>query len=91
MIQNKDPESGQIVCKCIGSISLMGGLSQGTFSYTMTIDVKDNKIRTTFDNIRNGILERNDNAKAYKDKVIGYFSELNDGLFNAIKPQDKNW
>ena len=67
------------------------GISEGKFNYTMTIEVKDNKIRTTFDDIRNGILERNDNAKAYKDKVVAYFSELNDGLSNAIKPQDKNW
>lgn len=50
VIQLKDKENGQIICRGIGKWPMDLGIKRG-FRYTMIIDIKDEKLRTRFENV----------------------------------------
>jgi len=97
VIQLKDPVAGQIICKGIGSIPdlILGNSMPRAFSYTMIIDVKDNKIRTRFENITSqkiGDVMGPDMALQWND-VKSYFLDMKGQLYLAIgsAKSDDNW
>ncbi len=100
VIQYRDEEKGVIVCK--GSIAayrdiggLAGNVNFGDISYTLTIDIKDNKIRTTFDHFS---MKYKSNSQAMtplqqdvdemKPKLIAISNNLHKYINN---PDSKSW
>lgn len=51
VIQVKDADRGRIIGKGVTNISIMGGMSQRPYGFTMQIDTKDNKARIQFTNL----------------------------------------
>lgn len=95
VVQLKDPEAGQIICKGLGSVMVDVFYGNGYFAYTMILDIKDNKIRVRFENI----LSQSYGSKAafamdyHYSKVVDHFTKLKNRLFEAIQQSkiDENW
>jgi hypothetical protein len=94
VIQLKDPDAGQIICRGMGKAAFDFGI-QRHFSYTMIIDIKDGKIRTTFEHVQSEMVGEvaGPNMDLQWETVANYFKDLNENLFTAIDgaKQDKNW
>lgn len=86
VIQLKDPETGTIICKGMGSFYSMVVLNQCYFSYTFIIDVKDAKIRTRFENIHTESVGNSGAADVnyFWDSIVEKLSEVQSGLFASI-------
>jgi hypothetical protein len=94
VIQLKYPESGQIICKGLGSAAFDFGFKR-YFRYTMIIDIKDGKIRTRYENIQSEAVGQvaGPDMDIQWETVQNYFKTLNEELFAGITTaeKDKNW
>ena len=94
VIQLSDPEAGQIICR---------GISGGTFdlgftryvSYTMVIDIKDERMRLSFENllsIEHRGVNGPDMNRQYSG-VVRIFDELSSRIFDEIvnPSRDTDW
>jgi len=94
VVQLKDIETGQIICKGLAGASFDFGLTRH-FKYTMLIDIKDEKMRVRFQYI---VAERIGNVAGpnpdYQwDVIERYLTEVKSALFGSITKsnQDSNW
>jgi hypothetical protein len=95
VIQLKDPENGRIIGQGLGSATFDLGLFKRHFRYTMIIDVKDGKMRVSYENIRSeqvGEVGGPDMNSQWKT-VEKYFDDLSADLFASITAAEKkeNW
>ncbi len=89
VIELKDKENGKIIGN--GVTSIFNGLITFDVSYTLIIDIKNNKIRMTFKN-----LQAKDigpiTTKLVMDKCLIEFQKLGDKLiFYLSQTENKNW
>lgn len=93
LIQLKDPENGQIICQGIGSAIFDMGFERH-FKYTMIIDIKEEKMRVSFENIQSysvGEVAGPDMNYQWQ-KVENYFKVLETNLFSSINQRNNdNW
>ncbi len=94
VIQLKDPDSGQIICKGTGAVydPLM---VKKAFHYTFIIDLKDNKMRTRFENInalRTGSVPGADTSQQW-DEISEYLNNIRNELYRSISSAklSDNW
>jgi hypothetical protein len=90
VIQLKDPDNGQIVCKCLGSRVFDFGITR-YFRYTMIVDIKDGKIRVNYENLQS---ERMSDVvgpdMSYQwTQVSEYLDNLSNDLFKSIVDNNK--
>jgi hypothetical protein len=94
VIQLKDQENGQIVCKGIGSAPCALGVVR-YFRYTQIVDIKDGKIRIRYESIesdnRPGLA--GPNMSMEWNYVEPFFNKTTDDLFASIIniEKEKNW
>jgi len=93
VIQLKDPDTGQIICKGLGKFTTMG--MPFYFNYTFIIDIKDGKIRTRFENItgqKMGTTGAPD-IKYNWDDIAEYLNNLRMDFNKSINDSkaDDNW
>lgn len=92
VIQLKDPETGQIICKGLGSFDKLGTFY---FNYTFIIDVKDNKIRTRFENITGQSVGNAGAPDVYFnwESIKESLEKVRSGLYSSISSakSEDNW
>lgn len=92
VIQFKDPDTGQIICKGMGSISMFG---EFYYKYTMIIDIKKEKIRIKFKNIHSVKVGNAGATDVYYNwgKISKNLNLLKENLFLSInkKVTEENW
>ncbi len=89
VIQLKDPDTAQIICRGIGGIPDM--IFVRRFSYTMIIDIKDNKMRIQFENIQSEQIGDvgGPDMKYQWDEVSNHLKSLKDSLMKSIGDTNK--
>ena len=94
VIQLKDQINGQIVCRGLGSAPMDMGFVRH-FRYTMIIDIKEDRIRVRYENIRSEDVGRSAGPDMhYTWKYIeNYFHSLSDDLFSSLSKykKEKDW
>jgi hypothetical protein len=92
VVKFNDKEYGQIVLHAIGA-DFFDTLTLKSFDYTMVIDVKDEKMRITFENIygkQNGSIAGPDLYDNW-DVVSKHLTDWAYLLFQYIKNESKDW
>ena len=94
VIQLKDPDAGQIVCKGLGSARFDVGFTR-SFRYTLIVDVKEEKLRVRFENIlseRVGEVAGPD-MKYQWDEVAAYLANIGNTLAAEVSKAEAedNW
>jgi hypothetical protein len=96
VIQLKDEEAGQIICK--GEYCLMLLLSYAFYNYTLIIDVKNEKLRVRIENINpRAVLEPSQVIGFVKieNSAFEYFNNLKNDLYITILNEkakaEENW
>lgn len=81
VIQLQNPETGQIICKGVGTVNI-GLLLLHTyhFNYTFIIDAKDYKIRTRFEYITSEEVD----IKLSWDKISSNLIAIKNDMFDSI-------
>ena len=94
VIQLKDQENGQVICRGVGSAPCALGVVR-YFKYTQIIDIKDGKIRVRYENIES---ERRPelagpNMSMEWNYVEPFFNKTTEDLFTSILnvEKEKNW
>jgi hypothetical protein len=85
VIQLKDQEAGTIICK--GNIFIPVLISGFPVHFTLIIDVKDDKIRTRWQNINT--TDSNNDINMYWENIKKRLSESRKDLYSSIKNQKK--
>lgn len=99
VIQYKDQSAGKIVCQGIGCIDVALSPYDNCFSYTLTVSVKDGKIRTCFENLASRVTTQGGTqvsgaAFDYQwDEIISTIKNIRTSLYSDIKMETKeeNW
>jgi hypothetical protein len=91
VIQVKDQENGKIIAKCISYDNFDFGIKRH-FSYTLTIDLKDGKVRTLFENIKpeniGGVAGPGFGLKKQHDKVVAKIESTRSTLYSALESKE---
>jgi hypothetical protein len=88
VIQYQNKKAGKMICKGVGTF--YETLAYRKFNFTLTIDIKDNKMRLTFENFSNALANTNINWSWNKVKIT--IGKIRDSLFVTLKRKaDTNW